>query len=921
MSAGSNRHGEPADWRTESSFGPPTPEAVLTLFEFSPSLLALVDADHRVRHGNPALERMLGWTAEELGSSPALSFVHPADRRAVMAALSGAGTSADGAVTFEVRTRCRDLSHRWISWTAGRAGGWTYAVGHDATVRRTEQQRAEHLAQIVDSSTDAVASVDPGATITSWNPAATRLFGYEEEEILGRSIEMLVLGDNASVATASLRRVLASGHAIARETRARHKDGAAIEVFLSAFPLRDESGGIVGASAIVRDITAERAARQRHAETESRYLKVLATTSEGVWRIDRHAVIDYVNPVFAAMLGRRVEELVGRALWEFVPEEAHAQAKRRLEQQRRSRRGTREEVRYLRGDGSTCWALMSTIPLFDEAGEHTGTLAMLTDITERRQAANERARLAAIVASSPEAIVGLTTTGIIESWNPGASELYGYTADQAIGGSMPALLAVDPAEPEWWVAGHARGSGVRYFETRDRHQDGHAIDVGVTGAPIRDGDGRIVGVARIARDLTENKRLIGDVQRFADHDPLTGLLNRKRLLEELERRLRYVSASGHRGALLLLDVDNFKLANDSYGLDTGDAMLRSIAEVLRSRMRHGDAIARLGGDDFAIVLARATTDDALQVAGDLRSLLCERPTGPPIMVSIGIALFGHGEQATADDVLTRAGLALFEAQEQGGDGARVYSGQTGGRTWARRIREALDADRLVLFGQPIIELPTGRTTHHELLVRMLADDGSLIPPGAFLPAAERFGLIRELDLWVIRRALGLAREGTPVSINLSAISIGSQDVLAELKTALGKGLDPSAVMLEVTETAAMTNITAARAFAVQLASLGIDLALDDFGTGFGSFTYLKHVPARYLKIDTDFVRGLSHNPQDQEIIRATVSIAHAFGMLTIAEGVEDAETLAQLTDFGIDRCQGYHLGRPGPMSGSIAPSV
>jgi EAL domain-containing protein (putative c-di-GMP-specific phosphodiesterase class I) len=232
----------------------------------------------------------------------------------------------------------------------------------------------------------------------------------------------------------------------------------------------------------------------------------------------------------------------------------------------------------------------------------------------------------------------------------------------------------------------------------------------------------------------------------------------------------------------------------------------------------------------------------------------------------------------------------------------------------QRIHTALAEDRFVLYGQPILDLNTGQVTHHELLVRMLSEHGEIIAPAQFIPTAERFGLIHEIDHWVTTNGLRLARDGKRVTINLSGHSIGQRPITAAVRDAIKEGLNPADVIFEITETAALSNITAARQFTATLTSLGCAVALDDFGTGFGTFSYLKHIPARYLKIDIEFVRELATSDIDRQVVTAIVAIAHTLDKLTIAEGVENAETLTFLKALGVDQAQGYHLARPTRLS-------
>ena len=398
--------------------------------------------------------------------------------------------------------------------------------------------------------------------------------------------------------------------------------------------------------------------------------------------------------------------------------------------------------------------------------------------------------------------------------------------------------------------------------------------------PVRVGD-ELIGVGTVVVDVTERKRAEMRLRHLADHDPLTGIFNRRRLIEELDRQLRYAARSGRSGAVLVFDVDHLKFANDTYGHATGDTILKAVAEVLQSRTRETDIVARHAGDEFTVILPEATDDDALLVARDIRELLGERQVSPPIMISAGVALFTGEEEITADEILVCADTALYEAKEHGGDQARVYRGQASGALrWVQRIRSALAEDRFVLYGQPIIDLQTGLIARRELLIRMLSDNGEIVSPGTFIPTAERFGLIREIDRWVTAAGLRVALGGQPVAINLSGYSIGEQSIIALVQDAIAQGLTPASVSFEITETAAMTNLTAARSFAGTLADLGCTVALDDFGTGFGSFSYLKHIPARYLKIDIEFVRDLATDETDQQVVKAIVGIAHSLNKLT-----------------------------------------
>ena len=302
--------------------------------------------------------------------------------------------------------------------------------------------------------------------------------------------------------------------------------------------------------------------------------------------------------------------------------------------------------------------------------------------------------------------------------------------------------------------------------------------------------GEVIGIGIVVVDITQRKEMERELKHLSEHDPLTGIYNRRHFFRALDHVLRYAARYNHAGAVLMLDVDNFKWTNDSYGHASGDQQLRSVAKVLRGRMRETETVARIGGDEFAVVLPEATEEQALTVAMQLRALLCERPLGPPVYVSIGIALFDGSEQLTADDVLVAADVAMYQVKQDGGDHAGVYNGRSGELMCrVKNLREALAEKRFVLHAQPIIDLRSGRISHRELLIRMLSSDETIVPPGDFLPLAERFSLMRQIDRWVIAEALLIARR-YPVAVNLSGRSIGDPQILAAVRESIADGLDP-----------------------------------------------------------------------------------------------------------------------------------
>jgi diguanylate cyclase (GGDEF)-like protein/PAS domain S-box-containing protein len=458
-----------------------------------------------------------------------------------------------------------------------------------------------------------------------------------------------------------------------------------------------------------------------------------------------------------------------------------------------------------------------------------------------------------------------------------------------------------------------REGGSLEVEYRLLARDGRVVwvrDEGVTMLGSAGGPRLVEGVLV---DITEQRLAAESLRYHADHDVLTGLVNRRRFEEELERCGN--GSQYRRGAVVIVDVDHFKFVNDSLGHSAGDAVLRGVATSLRERVGASGLPARLGGDEFAVLLPGAGEHEARELAVSLLHAVRGRETRVPVTASAGIAVFEAGPDQDAADALVAADIALYEAKEEGRDRVATFTGQQGQRlTWVGRIRRAIDEERLVLYAQPIVDLASGETVGEELLVRMLDEAGALVSPAAFLPTAERFGLIRDIDRWVVGHALELTAAGRRVSVNLSARSVADPELTRTVESGLHlTGADPARLTFEITETAAAADMEEVRAFAGRVERIGCGLALDDFGTGFGSFIYLKHLPVSELKIDMEFVRHIATSAADRRLVESIVLIASGLGVRTVAEGVEDAASLALLRKYGVDRAQGWHLGAPAPV--------
>jgi diguanylate cyclase (GGDEF)-like protein/PAS domain S-box-containing protein len=545
-------------------------------------------------------------------------------------------------------------------------------------------------------------------------------------------------------------------------------------------------------------------------------------------------------------------------------------------------------------------------------------------------------RLDALLGSIADALITVDERGAMESVNPAAERLFGYRAADLLGASFPALFAGPDRDA---YAGYVRDFGAgrpmpllgSVREALGRRGDGSSFPIELTLTEVTLGDRMLVAVAR---DITERKHAEEQLRRLADFDPFTTLLNRRRFEQELDTHIDHSARYGPGGSVLVLDIDNFKNVNDSFGHHAGDELIGAVAGQLRARLRKTDLLARLGGDEFGMLLHGADAAKAMTVAEELRALIGNHPyvlgrQSVRVTVSVGVTTIGE-EGITGAELIGRADHATIAAKEAGRDRIAEFDPDSrlqrdSGVVWSERVREAIDSGRFVLLAQPILDLAANEVSQHELLIRMRGDDGELVAPMAFLPTAERFGLVRGLDRWVAQHAIRLiashqrAGRSLVLEVNLSGKTIEDQ----EFATAIGReivqaGIEPSNLIFEVTEAAAVADLEQARKFAESMTRLGCGFALDDFGAGFASFYYLKHLPLHALKIDGEFVKDLPRTPHDQLIVKALVDVAEGMGMKTVAEFVEDEATLEILRGLGVTYAQGHHIGRPAPV-GELSP--
>jgi len=576
----------------------------------------------------------------------------------------------------------------------------------------------------------------------------------------------------------------------------------------------------------------------------------------------------------------------------------------------------------------------------------------LVSITRVRQTVNDlfyQKELAEVTMDSiGDAVITTDAQGVVEYLNPIAEELTGWSNAEAHGQPLKQVFNL--------VNGYTREPKDNPIERCLREQrivglgneavlvrrDGVESAIEDSAAPIRDRDDRVVGAVMVFYDVSSMRSQAHMLSYHATHDTLTGLANRREFERRLEMLLAESKARGMEHALCYLDLDQFKVINDTCGHSVGDKMLRQLTAHLKTRVRGTDTLARLGGDEFGLLLHGCALERAVEVAESLRLIIKDfRFSWEDKVFDIGVSMGVVPitvDSTSPEQILGSADAACYAAKEKGRNRVQVYKPDNvefarrhGEMEWISRITEALENDRFRLYCQAIKPLTPEGEPHHEILLRLQDEDGELILPGAFIPAAERYNLMPQVDRWVMRNAFAALQECRArlgpecrlvCNINVSGVSLGETDFLNFIQRQLKENdLPPEAICFEITETTAVTNIDHATAFVRALKQLGCRFALDDFGTGICSFGYLKELQVDYLKIGGTFVKDMVNEATAYATVQAIHAVGRSLGIRTVAEHVSSEEILKMITELGVDYVQGFAVGMPCPVSECIAAAT
>ncbi len=556
-----------------------------------------------------------------------------------------------------------------------------------------------------------------------------------------------------------------------------------------------------------------------------------------------------------------------------------------------------------------------------------------------------------VIQAMGDAVITTDVTGIIQYLNPIAEQMTGWRLKQAKGLPLLEVFRVTKAHSTLQntanvvTAATSAGKAVGLDHSSTLiARDGAEYVIDGTAAPVRDCSSQMIGIVIVFRDVTQHYALARKLSWQASHDFLTGLANRREFEQRLAETIFSAQENGQQHTLCYLDLDQFKVVNDTCGHVAGDELLRQLSVLLRRRLRTTDTLARIGGDEFGIILhdcdplnANSITDHLLKMIQGFRFVWQSNTFS--IGASIGLVPI-NAQSRDLNSILGAADAACYAAKERGRNRIHVYQAddldlvqQRGERRWIARITKALEEKRFCLYQQKIIpiDLKSGAKTHYELLLRMVSVTGEVIAPMAFIPAAERYGLMISIDRWVVshffaaykslsQKRLTASQDSDCVyAINLSGVSVSDDHFLAFLKEQfMAHEILPETICFEITETAAIANLSKAAHLIEEIKDMGCSFALDDFGSGMSSFAYLKNLPVDYVKIDGSFIKNIMNDSVDSALVECMNRIGHEIGMQTIAEFVENDSILEKLRGFGVDYAQGYGIAKPSPLDFGFA---
>lgn len=817
-------------------------------------------------------------------------------------------------------------------------------------IRNTTEQRRinrelKRLSEVARQTTNGVVITDTQGLAVWINEAFTELTGWRTEDMLGRKPGHVLQGEDTDPDT-----IRVMGEALAKlesfnvDILNYSRTYQPYWVRIACNPLWSDAGEHKGFIAIESDISKERSDAELISTSENMLKAVIDANSIGTWRMNLQTGELVINDKWAHLLGYTLCELLptDRLTWERLTHpEDRASCISLLGQYAKGRiSGYTADIRMRHKNGTWVWInTRGRITSRTQSGETEWILGTHFDISAQIKAESslhdKSQQMQAIVDNMLDGVISIDHQGLVLTFNQAAEHIFGYSSHEVIGQNVSMLMKTPQREPHEGDITHYSRTGIGNVVGRNRelealHRDGTLFPIELGLAEVeRLGEISFIG---IVRDITQRKKGEEEIRQLAFYDPLTGLPNRRLLLERLQRMIARCARQENYCALLFMDMDNFKTLNDSVGHGKGDILLVQIGKRLLSCVREGDTVARLGGDEFVVVIEGLS--DEGHTAANQAELIAEKILaelkgefdldGYPYSssVSIGVSLFNDAS-TSIEDLLKQSDMAMYKAKAAGRGSIRFFDPEmqiavTQRVAMEQGLRDAIRKEQLTLYYQPQVDA-TGRTRGVEVLLRWVHPTEGLIPPATFIPLAEETGLILPIGEWVLDEACKTlqswasepAKAELSIAVNISVVQFRKGDIVQTVLDALHRtGAPARNLKLEITESLLASNFEDVKDKMTALQRHGVSFSIDDFGTGYSSLFYLKQLPLNQLKIDQSFVKDIINSPNDRAIAQAVITLAEAMHLDVIAEGVETEDQRAMLQSLGCLTYQGYLFGKP-----------
>jgi diguanylate cyclase (GGDEF)-like protein/PAS domain S-box-containing protein len=809
-------------------------------------------------------------------------------------------------------------------------GPFSTIVARDVTERKRAEDalRASEARKsaMIEAALDAIVTIDEQGRVLEFNAAAERIFGYTRACALGKPMADLIIPPSLRERhREGMARHLATGEGQifgkTLEMTGMRADGSEFPIELTVTRLPSDGPPIF--TGFIHDVSDRKRAESALKESEQKLRTLVTNAPIVLFAIDRDGIFTHSEGKGLDGLGLKPGESVGRSVSELYGDRPDI-----LEHVRRA----------LSGESHTATVRLGEIafetryaPYRDSNGQVMGIIGVATDVTEQHRADQSlrasEARYRALFEHNLAGVFRSTLDGRILDCNESFARIFGYSSPEEVLDQHAQRLYLRPEDRNAFLSRLGERNSLSNYESCVRKRDGTPIWVLENATLVEGPDNDRSVIEGTIIDITERKSAEEQVKHLAFHDALTGLPNRLLFNDRLSIALAQARRSGEKLVTLFLDLDRFKVINDSLGHAAGDELLRRVAERLQANVRAGDTVARLGGDEFIILLTRISSEAngskvAAKFLQNVRNPFSVQERNVFITTSVGVSMYPN-DGLDPETLIQNADVALYRAKEEGRDNYQLYAPAMNARALQRlslenRLRQALPNEELILHYQPIVDVPSGRVCGAEALLRWRHPELGLLPPSEFITLAEISGLIVPIGHWVLKTACEQAREwqamGYPhlrVSVNLSPRQFQQANLVSQVTGSLAaSGIDAGSLDLEITESSAMQNAELTINTLLEFKRLGVSISLDDFGTGYSSLNYLKRFPIDRVKLDQSFVRDMTRSPEDAAIVRAVISMAHTLNLVVVAEGVETEDQLAFLRHHRCDEIQGFLFSPP-----------